>query len=616
MYQFKSIKTALMVKIGLLAMVPLLAITFFNVNYFKEFAISRAIHNQSLINQNISNEIHLYYFQQFHVFKGLSNMKNVYFSGNQYDQNPEEVNKKLQEKLTQIKDVTFFNHLFIIEKDGTIWAHINNNQANPLQLVGQKFKEFVPMNNFHLSEHNQFQFGSQSFSGQIGSIPLIRCNVWRQLYIVGLSELEPLSIFLEKEQRHLEKKNYNDASLLIINNRDNQIAIKNSKTQNYPQNYDWSTFKSNTPKITDPSGHYYANSIDILLGNAKYQLISILTEKDINYHANQMLKTTLIITVIALLIIALLVRLIAHIFVKPIFHIQDTLNYVAMGDLEHKLKVERIDELGQLSNSANKMIDDLNRQQKEIADYINKLISEQKRSEHLLLNILPPSIADRLKKDEKTIADQFYYSTVLFSDIVGFTKFSSTISAKELVECLNFLYTLFDDLLDKYHIEKIKTIGDALMLVSGVPKPRPDHAIEMAHMGLDMMEKMSVFNKHFGLNMKIRIGIHTGQVVAGVIGKKKFVYDLWGDTVNIASRMESHGIPGEVQLSETTYEHLKDHFNCEKRGKIDVKGKGEMTTYLLREPKANAKKKAPSRSKKPKKDPFLDKDNKPEKFNV
>jgi adenylate cyclase len=206
---------------------------------------------------------------------------------------------------------------------------------------------------------------------------------------------------------------------------------------------------------------------------------------------------------------------------------------------------------------------------------------EQQKSERLLLNILPEPIADRLKQGHHTIADWFSDVTVLFADIVGFTELSTQISATELVSLLNEIFSSFDTLSDKYHLEKIKTIGDNYMVAGGLPAQRPDHADIVAQMALDMQTSVAQFNLQHQTNLSIRIGMNTGPVVAGVIGTKKFIYDLWGDTVNIASRMESHGIAGQIQVSEETYQHLHDQYHFEERGTIPVKGKGEMKTYLL-----------------------------------
>jgi class 3 adenylate cyclase/CheY-like chemotaxis protein len=224
-------------------------------------------------------------------------------------------------------------------------------------------------------------------------------------------------------------------------------------------------------------------------------------------------------------------------------------------------------------------------EQKKLQIEQKKLKIEQQKSEKLLLNILPKPIADRLKKGEQTIADSFAEVTVLFSDLVGFTELSTTIEPCELVEKLNQIFLAFDKLTEKHCLEKIKTIGDAYMLVGGLPTPRPDHVEAVANMALEMLTTINNINQAAHAHFQIRIGFHTGPVIAGIIGKNKFNYDLWGDTVNIASRMESRGLSGHIQVSEATYQRLKDKFVFERRGPIEIKGKGKMVTYLLNDKK-------------------------------
>ena len=206
---------------------------------------------------------------------------------------------------------------------------------------------------------------------------------------------------------------------------------------------------------------------------------------------------------------------------------------------------------------------------------------EQAKSEQLLLNVLPAAIVLRLKDNEHNIAESFGEVTVMFADIVGFTELSSRISATAVVKVLNDIFSAFDHLADRHGLEKIKTIGDAYMVVGGLPTPRPDHAEAVANMAIDMLHEIRLLSLDHSEPFSIRIGISTGPVVAGVIGLKKFIYDLWGDTVNIASRMESHGITGCIQVTAETYEILKDKYTFQRRGAIQIKGKGYMITYLL-----------------------------------
>jgi guanylate cyclase len=207
---------------------------------------------------------------------------------------------------------------------------------------------------------------------------------------------------------------------------------------------------------------------------------------------------------------------------------------------------------------------------------------EQEKSEHLLLNILPEEIAARLKEDTSTIANHYDAATILFADVVNFTPLSTILSPTQAVDLLNEIFSHFDALAEHYVLEKIKTIGDGYMVAGGVPTPRPDHAQAVARMALDMLAYIRARPVTAGTPLDIRIGLNSGPVVAGVIGQKKFLYDLWGDTVNTASRMESHGEPGQIQISQATYALIKDEFVCERRGLILVKGKGEMETWFLR----------------------------------
>lgn len=206
---------------------------------------------------------------------------------------------------------------------------------------------------------------------------------------------------------------------------------------------------------------------------------------------------------------------------------------------------------------------------------------EKQKSERLLLNILPAPIAERLKEDNCIIADHFDSTTVMFSDIVGFTAMSEKIAPAELVAYLNRMFSAFDDLAEKHDLEKIKTIGDAYMVAGGFPEKRACHAKDVSRMALEMLEVVEKFNEGVEYPVSIRIGIHTGPAVAGVIGIKKFAYDVWGDTVNTASRMESTGMPGRIQLSEYAAAELEDDFVIEERGMVDLKGKCQMKTYWL-----------------------------------
>jgi adenylate cyclase len=209
------------------------------------------------------------------------------------------------------------------------------------------------------------------------------------------------------------------------------------------------------------------------------------------------------------------------------------------------------------------------------------LRNEQTKSESLLLNILPKEIAAILKNESRTIADHFTEASILFADMVGFTPLSAKLGPVEMVELLNEAFSFFDSLVDKYDLEKIRTIGDNYMVASGVPRRRTDHAQALVRMALEMLDFTATHKFHNGQQISFRIGVNSGPVIGGVIGKRKFVYDVWGDAVNVASRMESHGASNTIQITRGTYELIKDEFVCEPRGVMHVKGKGEMEAWLV-----------------------------------
>lgn len=204
---------------------------------------------------------------------------------------------------------------------------------------------------------------------------------------------------------------------------------------------------------------------------------------------------------------------------------------------------------------------------------------EQQKSEQLLLNILPRAVVDQLKQLEGSLAERFDEVTILFADIVNFTPLAAQISPLELVNWLNQIFSTFDRLAEQLQLEKIKTIGDAYMVVGGLPVPRADHAEAVMEMAIAMQVAIAQFTREDGLPLQLRIGINTGTVVAGVIGIRKFSYDLWGDAVNVASRMQSQGTPGKIQVTEATYQRLQQRYDFEQVGQVLVKGRGYMTTY-------------------------------------
>jgi len=215
----------------------------------------------------------------------------------------------------------------------------------------------------------------------------------------------------------------------------------------------------------------------------------------------------------------------------------------------------------------------------------DQLQAEQERSETLLLNILPAPIAERLKNGETNIADNHADTTVLVADLVGFTALSAHIPAEQVVYLLNEIFSAFDALVESHGLEKIKTIGDAYMAAGGICLPRTNHAQAIAGLALAMMEEIAHINSQYNTSFQLRIGVHTGPVVAGVIGRKKFAYDLWGDTVNVACRLESLAEAGAIIVSEATYERLKDQWRLDGGRRLACKGRGEVMAYVLRGPK-------------------------------
>lgn len=297
---------------------------------------------------------------------------------------------------------------------------------------------------------------------------------------------------------------------------------------------------------------------------------------------------------LAVIALALVVSIImGTMLTRSVIALSQAVKRFAEKDFAARTQVASRDEIGQLGKSFNAMAETIQSHSENlealVRDRTSELEAEKQTSDRLLLNVLPAPIATRLKQGEGVIVDRFEAVTVLFADIVGFTALSARTSPEALVAMLDELFTRFDALADRHGLEKIKTIGDAYMVVAGVPEKTDDHAVRMARMGLDMLATLADYAATNSVELTIRIGIHSGPVVAGVIGRNKFIYDLWGDTVNTASRMESHGQPSRVHVSEATVAALAGRFEIEARGEIEVKGKGLMATYfLVREPERAA----------------------------
>lgn len=275
----------------------------------------------------------------------------------------------------------------------------------------------------------------------------------------------------------------------------------------------------------------------------------------------------------------------------PEYHAQvadpfEPLDRAGVIEMPHLDSGDDIDVSGPLSGIyIRQYLGDVSSVNKELENRIEvrtrELAEERDRSERLLLSILPTPIARRLEQGEELIADYFDSATVLFADIVGFTSLSSRLEPAKVVEILNLLFGEFDAIAEHHQVEKIKTIGDSYMAVGGVPLRQADHVERVANMALEMMPTIEQLGRTMNLPLSARIGLHTGDVVAGVIGRRKFIYDLWGDTVNTASRMESHGVTGRIQVSDQVHAAITGGFEFEPRGEIDIKGKGTMSTYFL-----------------------------------
>jgi class 3 adenylate cyclase/HAMP domain-containing protein len=289
---------------------------------------------------------------------------------------------------------------------------------------------------------------------------------------------------------------------------------------------------------------------------------------------------------LAVIVVALLVSIaLGTVLTRSVLSLSSTVTKFANKDFHARTNIKSKDEIGQLGANFNEMAATIQEHSENLEHLVevrtSELSDEKQKSERLLLNVLPAPIAERLKSSDGVIVDKFEAVSVLFADIVGFTALSSRTTPEALVTMLDELFSAFDTLAEKHGLEKIKTIGDAYMVVSGIPQPRADHARAIARMATDMLDELHAYAKRAGSDLTVRIGINTGSVVAGVIGRKKFIYDLWGDTVNTASRMESHGVAGRVHVSHTTYDLLREEFEFEARGTIEIKGKGPMQTYLL-----------------------------------
>jgi class 3 adenylate cyclase/CHASE3 domain sensor protein len=309
-----------------------------------------------------------------------------------------------------------------------------------------------------------------------------------------------------------------------------------------------------------------------LVNKAESDVVSGIDESADAYRTSRL--TVIAFAVGAIALALLLGRTISWSLIGPLGEIGARLRNIAAGDFAQRVGVVNRDELGELATN-------VNRTSEQLGQLYSDLNAEKERSESLLLNMLPRAIVDRLHRGETVIADRIPAATILFSDLVDFTVLAAKLPPERMIELLGMLFARFDALAASLALEKIKTIGDGYMVAGGVPEPRSDHAAAVAEMAFGMREVADGVAAEIGETLRLRIGIHSGPLVAGVIGIHKFVYDVWGDTVNTASRMEKYGEPDRIHLSAATRSLLGDTFRFEARGGLDVKGKGTMETYFL-----------------------------------
>ncbi|WP_018237534.1 adenylate/guanylate cyclase domain-containing protein [Ensifer sp. BR816] len=313
----------------------------------------------------------------------------------------------------------------------------------------------------------------------------------------------------------------------------------------------------------------------LAIDDVKWALVAKIDSAEAFAPIDRLRRDLMVVGGLAALVVAAAAAWLSRALLEPLRELTTGVKRFAAGDYGASVPVRTGDEIGQLCSAFNSMVEDIRQKNVAIED-------KNRENEQLLLNVLPAPIANRLRSGEVRIADGFAEVTVAFADIVGFTELTSDMPPQEVVTLLNGLFTRFDAAADDLGVEKIKTVGDAYMAVCGLPVPAADHAERMVRMAIRMVHITREHALEHNASFSIRVGINTGPVVAGVIGKSKYIYDLWGDTVNLASRMEAGGIPGSIQVTRAVYEKLKDQFVFEPRGAIDVKGKGKVEAWLLR----------------------------------
>lgn len=364
----------------------------------------------------------------------------------------------------------------------------------------------------------------------------------------------------------------------VWNEPHNQYTLKTSVFNTYPPNIEVKENASSNDSVIVKKAAFSTPTMNgqVMLG---------FTTEEIVASRRQITITSVIVSAIVFVIGILIGFWLAKNISVPVLALRDAAHKVGEGDLTQRVVSKSRDEIGELSTAFNKMVLELDKARRVIEERSRELLAEKKKTDELLLNILPAETADELKETGVAKAKNYEQVSVCFADFVSFTEISEALQPWDLVADLNHCFRAFDLITEKYGIEKIKTIGDAYMCVSGLPIENPAHATNMIRAALDLrdfiegykQEKIARGERPF----EVRIGIHSGPVVAGIVGIKKFAYDIWGNTVNLASRMESSSEPGRINISGSTYELAKAHFTCSWRGKIKAKGIGEIDMYFV-----------------------------------
>ena len=355
-----------------------------------------------------------------------------------------------------------------------------------------------------------------------------------------------------------------------------QIVSKVFKT--YPENA-----QVNLHAVSDDQ--YIAKKAGFHTSIMDGQILLVFTTREITQSKRQIRLTSVIVSLVVFIIGIIIGFWLSRNISVPVLALRDAANRVGEGDLTQRVHSSSRDEIGELGIAFNKMVEDLSRAQKQVLERTNELVAEKRKSDELLLNILPAETADELKATGMAKAKNYESVSVLFADFKGFTKLSEQLNPEQLVAELNYFFSAFERIIQKYNIEKIKTIGDAYMCAAGLPAKNNTHSRDIIMAAIEMrnfIHQHNQKNQHrSGLTFEIRIGINTGPVVAGIVGLRKFAYDIWGDSVNIASRMETCSEPGKINISGATYQLVKNDFKCTYRGKINAKNKGEIDMYFV-----------------------------------